>query len=416
MLIKQGMTAAVLAWLVLSGCGGAEPSGGEAPGGSMLPGSGVTGAPGMMPADTPGAMSGVTTPATSPGGAGSSAGMMMAPSNPSSGMMPVGGGMGSSTTPMNTDMGTPMGPTTSPSDADGSGDGDVTMPGDGDMAGAMGDMAGAMGDEEEGDAADAAGGASGGLADGACCSDGDCICRDEPPSSLTSDSGPYDTESYDNRQAGCIYYPTDAEPPFSAIAISDGFIGTGGCGVAQTGRWGNFLASWGIVTMIIHTGGGDQPRTRGTKLGQGIETFKAENGDGSSPLSGKLSGRYATGGFSMGGGGTTYAAADDPSLKASMALMSWTPTGNGVTVPTLFTLGSSDALAGTQGAGAYRQMPATTPKMVVTVRSGHAGQPSSGGGMQGAWGLAFLKRYLDGDERWTEVLLSGDFDEMSAVE
>ena len=43
MLIKQGMTAAVLAWLVLSGCGGAEPSGGEAPGGSMLPGSGVTG-------------------------------------------------------------------------------------------------------------------------------------------------------------------------------------------------------------------------------------------------------------------------------------------------------------------------------------------------------------------------------------
>lgn len=53
------------------------------------------------------------------------------------------------------------------------------------------------------------------------------------------------------------------------------------------------------------------------------------------------------------------------------------------------------------------------PKMIVTVSSGHAGQPSSGGGMQGAWGLAFQKAYLDGDSRWVDVLLAGDYDDTS---
>jgi hypothetical protein len=93
--------------------------------------------------------------------------------------------------------------------------------------------------------------------------------------------------------------------------------------------------------------------------------------------------------------------------------MAWTPIGNGVTVPTLFTCGSSDGLATctTHGTPAYNAMPDTTPKMIVTVPSGHAGQPSSGASQQGAWGLAFQKLFLDGDERWREVLLSGDYDQ-----
>jgi hypothetical protein len=169
------------------------------------------------------------------------------------------------------------------------------------------------------------------------------------------------------------------------------------------------LASYGIVTMIVNTTAGDQPAQRGTKLLGGIAGFKAENTKSGSPLYQKLAGRYATSGFSMGGGGTTRAATQDPSLLASVGIMAWQPVGTGVTVPTLFICGSSDALAGcaTHGTPAYNAMPATTPKMRITVTSSHVGQPSAGSNMSGAWGLAFHKLYLDGDERWKPVLLSG---------
>jgi hypothetical protein len=115
----------------------------------------------------------------------------------------------------------------------------------------------------------------------------------------------------------------------------------------------------------------------------------------------------------MGGGGTTHAASQDDTLRSSVGLMAWTPTGLGVTVPTLFTCGTADALAGCllHGLPAYSSMPATTPKMIVTLSSTHIGQPSAGLGMQGAWGLAFQKLFLDGDERWRAVLLSGNYDD-----
>lgn len=255
---------------------------------------------------------------------------------------------------------------------------------------------------------------AGTIGGGTCCPAGDCICRGEVPTSLTSADGPYATTSYSLAGVGCIYHPTDAEPPFSAVAIADGFGGAGGCGAfAQTSGWGPFYASHGIVTMIVETLGGDQPMTRGMKLLGGIAGLKDENDNPMSAIYGQLAGRYGTSGFSMGGGGTTYAASDDPTLLSSVAIMAWTPTGLGVTVPTLFTCGSSDGLAGcaTHGGPAYDEMPPETSKMMVTVTSGHNGQPSAGSNMQGAWGLAFQKLFLDGDERWRAVLLSGSYDD-----
>jgi hypothetical protein len=96
----------------------------------------------------------------------------------------------------------------------------------------------------------------------------------------------------------------------------------------------------------------------------------------------------------------------------SVAIMAWGPDGVGVTVPTLFTCGSSDGTAScsSHGTPAYNEMPSTTPKMRVTVSSGHSGEPTVDSGLQGAWGLAFQKLFLDGDERWRSVLLAGDYD------
>lgn len=95
--------------------------------------------------------------------------------------------------------------------------------------------------------------------------------------------------------------------------------------------------------------------------------------------------------------------------------MAWTPTTAKISVPSLFIFGSSDTLAGTMGMSAYRTADAAQPKMAVTVNSGHAGQPSSGGGASGKAGLAFQKVYLEGDERWKPILLMVQATESSNI-
>ena len=183
--------------------------------------------------------------------------------------------------------------------------------------------------------------------------------------------------------------------------------------MTQTDEWGPLYASHGIVAMIVETTGADIPSVRAIALLDGIEGFKAENENSSSPLYGKLAGRYGTSGFSMGGGGTTIATTDDPSLLSSVAIMPWDPVGREVTVPTLVICGSSDTVASclSHGAPAYEDIPDSTPKMIVTVSSIHAGQPSADRDMSGAWGLAFQKVFLEGDERWRPILVAGDYDE-----
>ncbi|HEX4337362.1 MAG TPA: hypothetical protein VH062_15705 [Polyangiaceae bacterium] len=278
----------------------------------------------------------------------------------------------------------------------GSGNGGSGTAGNGGVA-ASGGAAGSSG----------AAGAGGGTAAGSCCSDGMCLCHGDAPTALTSAKGPYTTKSYTVAGAGCIFYPTNADAPFAAVTVSDGFGGAGGCNSAQTGQWGPLYASWGIVAMIIDTGASDQPNVRGQKLTAGIAAFKSENMKMGSPLMGKLSGRYGTSGFSMGGGGTTYTAAADSTLLTNVAIMAWGPVTTGIKVPSLFICGSSDTLAGcgTMGTPAYDGIPDTVPKMRVTINSGHAGQPSSGGGKSGQYGLAFQKVFLENDQRWRPLLV-----------
>jgi hypothetical protein len=258
--------------------------------------------------------------------------------------------------------------------------------------------------------ADTGPGAGGDAGSGSCCPDGKCLCHGPSPTALTAERGPYMTQNYTVAGAGCVYYPTNAEPPFAAVAISDGFIGSGGCGSFQTGAWGPFYASWGIVAMIVDTGSLDDPDLRAQALLDGVAAFKAENTKSSGPLSGKLAGRYGTSGFSMGGGGTTIAASRDNTLLSDVAIMPWGPTNRGVTVPTLVICGSSDGTASctSHGTPAYRGIAESVPKMRIVVNSGHVGQPSAGGGESGKVGLAFQKVFLEGDTRWRPLLIGAN--------
>lgn len=260
-------------------------------------------------------------------------------------------------------------------------------------AGAPGSVAGAVGTS-----------GSPGIGKGTCCSDGDCLCHGPEPTELTSKNGPYESATL-KLSTGTLHYPTDAEPPLAGIAICGGFLNTG----PEMAPWGPFYASWGIAVVVTTTGGADFPDLRGDKLVAAIEELKTQNA-GNGPLAGKLSNRFGTSGYSMGGGGTTLASAKAPTLKTSLGLAAWGPDGSKVTVPTLFLCSDTDTVAGCSGSqSAYNAM-GSTPKMLIKIpNTDHFawfGPTDAGQGMSGAYALAFQKVYLEGDERWRPLLLT----------
>ncbi len=240
---------------------------------------------------------------------------------------------------------------------------------------------------------------------GACCADGNCLCHGPEPTRLTTSDGPFDTDSF-RISSGTVYYPTDAEPPFAAVGVCGGFLNTG----PEMETWGPMYASHGIVTVIVTTTGADFPDIRAAKLLAAIEELQKINGDMSSPLGGKLAGRYGTSGYSMGGGGTTIASSENSMLKTSVGLAAFGGTGNGLTVATLLLCGDSDGTAPcSMSSGVYRAIPDSTPKMMITFRGATHfswfGPGDAGRGESGAYALAFQKVFLEGDERWKPLLL-----------
>jgi len=245
-------------------------------------------------------------------------------------------------------------------------------------------------------------------------SGGGLIRGETPTEASASRAGPYMvkryTSGYRNGPAyadSTIHHPEGAEPPFASIAIVPGFVSP----QASIQSWGPFLASHGIVTMTIGTNSGsDPPAVRSRALLDALETLRSENTRNGSPLFGKLdTSRMATGGWSMGGGGTLLAAESTPTLKATLAMCAWNPGYRyaKLQVPTLMFAGTADPLAGGQSQGFYQSIPEATPKMLFEFRgAGHnvANNPSGQGGVVGRYGLSFLKVFLEGDERYREIL------------
>jgi len=245
---------------------------------------------------------------------------------------------------------------------------------------------------------------------------GGALVRGEQPTaqSILARRGPYQVQRYTaglrngpGYGSQTMNIPTNAEPPFAAIAIVPGFVSP----ESSIGNWGPFLASHGIVTLTIGTNSTlDQPPARERALMDALETIKNENTRGGSPLNGKLDlSRLAVGGWSMGGGGTLNAIQKHPELKAGMALCPWNPgvPYSRITVPTLLFSGTLDALAAGQGPGFYRSIPASTPKVSWEVAGAdhfYANDPAGRGGWVGAYGLSFLKTFLEGDDRYRQFL------------
>ena len=215
--------------------------------------------------------------------------------------------------------------------------------------------------------------------------------------------------------AGTIYHPTNAEPPLAGVVICPGWTAV----QSSIAGWGPFLASHGIVVMTIDTNTtGDSVTQRADALWDALQSLKEENVRPGSPLQGLLSpDRYGFMGWSMGRGGTWINAANHPELYSAISLAGHNATAGGATiaagttVPSMQLAGALDQpiLGGGQSQPIYEIIPASTPKILYEIASADHfafGTPTlTNVGALGRYGLAFQKVFLDGDERWRDLLV-----------
>lgn len=211
-----------------------------------------------------------------------------------------------------------------------------------------------------------------------------------------------------NYLGATIYYPTNATPPYSSIAIVPGFTAL----PSSVQQWGPFYASHGIVTIIIGTNSiFDFPEARAIALIDALETIKQENTRVSSPLLGKLNlNQLAVSGWSMGGGGAQRAAVLDNTIAGVVALCPYltNPQLNHQS-PVLIFSGQSDPTAPpSQHADIhYNVTPNSTDKLLFEIVNGNhsvANTPSGGNGVIGKIALSWLKFNVENNDCYCQLL------------
>ena len=163
------------------------------------------------------------------------------------------------------------------------------------------------------------GGGSGGGTDGGGSADGPYQY-----STITESQGLRNGPDY---RDGVLYYPIDANTPYSSIVLTPGFGG----GSSSMSSWGSFFASHGFIAMTIGPNDeiNDSHYQRGEGLIDGIQTIIQENNRLNSPVYGLIDeNSFTVSGYSMGGGAAHDAAliAQEDGLDYVKAVISLNPT------------------------------------------------------------------------------------------
>lgn len=246
------------------------------------------------------------------------------------------------------------------------------------------------------------------------------ICRNEVAPGAYSGNGPYGSRSYTLSRlqtpgGATVYYPANAQPPFSGLVFTPPYTGV----QAMYRAWGPFFASHGIVLVTMDTRTTlDTVDQRAAQQKEVLDVLKRENTRSGSPLQGKLdTSRLGAVGWSMGGGATWINSAEYNGLKTAMSLaghnlsaVDLDSKGYNTRVPTLLLNGALDLtyLGGLgQSIGVYNNIPRGIPKIIYEVSSaGHFdwGSPTSANRAVAGIVLAFQKTFLDGDTRWVSYI------------
>ncbi|WP_082536249.1 MULTISPECIES: alpha/beta hydrolase [unclassified Roseateles] len=207
---------------------------------------------------------------------------------------------------------------------------------------------------------------------------------------------------------GTIYYPTTSGQ-YGVVAMSPGFTATESS-IAWLGRR---LATHGLVVITINTNSTyDQPASRATQLMAALNHVL--NSASSTVRSRVDSSKLAVAGHSMGGGGALIAAQNNPTLKAALPLTPWNTSTrfDGVRVPTLIVGADGDSVArvASHARPFYASLPATTFKAYAELNGASHFAPNSTNTPIGRYGVAWMKRFVDADTRYSPFLCGAAHD------
>jgi predicted dienelactone hydrolase len=205
---------------------------------------------------------------------------------------------------------------------------------------------------------------------------------------------------------GTVYYPSTAGR-YGVVAISPGFTATQSS-IAWLGRR---MATHGLVVITINTNSTlDQPASRANQLMAALNYVITASG--SAVQSRADSQRQAVAGHSMGGGGTLIAARDNPTLKAALPLTPWNSGTDfsGVQVPTLIVGSDGDTIAPVtvHSRPFYASLPAATSKAYAELNRATHFTPNSTNTPIGRYGVTWMKRFVDGDTRYSTFLCGAE--------
>lgn len=267
------------------------------------------------------------------------------------------------------------------------------------------------------------GGTGGGSSSVPCndCSNG--FQRGDVPSTnqLEANSGPYRVRTIDVSSrvsgfgGGTIHYSTETGGQQGVIAVVPGFVSY----ESSIKWWGSRLASWGFVVITIDTNGlYDQPNSRADQLSAAIDYVIDQSNSSSSPISGLVDeDRVGAIGWSMGGGGSLKLATERD-LDAIIPQAPWYSGFNSfdrITTPTMIIACENDTIApvGSHASPFYNDIPRSTPKAFMEINNGShycANSGESNEDILGRNGVAWMKRFIDNDTRYSQFLCGPNFE------
>jgi triacylglycerol lipase len=227
--------------------------------------------------------------------------------------------------------------------------------------------------------------------------------------------------SVDGFGGGTIYYPTSISEEMATISIAPGFTNT----QSAVAWWGPILASHGFVVITIDTNSRfDQPESRSRQLDSALSYLIEQGNNGSSAVSGLIDeNRLATMGFSMGGGGALRSASRNR-LSAAVPLAPWNSGGNDfdqIGVPTMIMACENDGTASVNSHASpfYNSIPNSTDKAYMEINDGPhncaTGQATENRPLISTYGLSWMKRFLDKDDRYDQFLCGPNHESDSLI-
>lgn len=232
-----------------------------------------------------------------------------------------------------------------------------------------------------------------------------------PTSTVLNGDGPFSVSSASVSSwvtgfgGGTVYYPTTSGQ-YAAIAVCPGFTGTS----SSISWFARRLATHGFVTIAMNTNTiYDYPSSRATQLAAALRYLLNSS---SSTIRARIrTADRAVAGHSMGGGGTLIASANDSTLRAGIPMTPWnTYTGfSSVRVPQMIFGADGDTIAPyASHARPFYNSISQAEKAYALLNGASHFTPNTTDQRIGRYGVAFAKRFVDGDARYTPFLCGSE--------